>query len=288
MTRFDPEHLEVASLCDIGRQRTSNQDACGEVRSAAGARLLVVADGMGGHAGGETASRLAVETICAAIAGSRQAPGEALRAAFEAANRAVHAAAQRDARLAGMGTTGVALCFSPDGAAYVANVGDSRAYRLRAGRLEQISSDHSLVAELQRRGLLTAEEALVHPRRNEVLRSLGVEPDVQVDLHELACAAGDVFLLCSDGLSGRSRDAEIAELLARDVAVEAARGLVELANRRGGPDNVTVQVARIPAPERESSAASGGGPAPRQLPVWLLACAMAASLLALALWWGPA
>ncbi len=243
---LDPERLEVAARCDIGRVRTSNEDACGEARSPDGARLLVVADGMGGHAGGETASRLAVEALSAAIAESRDAPREALRRAFEAANRSVHDAARRDPRLAGMGTTGVAALFPRDAPAWIANVGDSRAYRLRDGRLEQITADHSLVAELQRRGLLSAEEALVHPRRHEVLRSLGVEPGVEVDLFELELRGGDVVLLCSDGLTGPVRDDMIAGVLRRERPDAAARALVELANRLGGPDNVTVQVARVP------------------------------------------
>ena len=262
MSRLDPERLEVASASDVGRVRTSNQDACAEGRSPTGARLLVVADGMGGHAGGETASRLAVETICASVAASPDAPDAALRRAFADANRIVHERAQREARLAGMGTTGVAACFSQDGRVHVANVGDSRAYLLRGGRLEQITSDHSLVAELQRRGLLSAEEARVHPRRNEVLRSLGIESDVHVDLHELELHAGDVVMLCTDGLSGPVRDAEIAELLRHERPDDAVRKLVELANRLGGPDNVTVQVARLPAgaaPERTPPARGPSG-----------------------------
>ena len=117
--------------------------------------------------------------------------------------------------------------------------------------LEQITLDHSLVAELHRRGMITEEEALVHPRRNEVLRSLGVEPDVVVDLHQVDLQPGDLFLLCSDGLSGVVRDAEIAEVMHREPPAQAVRTLVDFANSRGGPDNVTVQIARIPGPEPE-------------------------------------
>src|SRR5215813_8919555 len=244
--RIDPAQIEIASLSDTGRQRANNQDAFGEGYARSGARWIMVADGMGGHAGGATASRVAVDTVSSAVASSELAAGAALRSALEAANRAVHDEAQRDRSLAGMGTTGVAALFSADGAAFVANVGDSRAYRLRDGAFEQITFDHSLVAELQRRGMITAEEALVHPRRNEVLRSLGIEPDVQVDMHELELAPGDLFLLCSDGLSGVLRDAEIAEVMDRESPAQAVRTLVDLANHRGGPDNVTVQIARIP------------------------------------------
>jgi protein phosphatase len=239
-----PEQIEIASLSDVGRQRANNQDACGEGRTRAGARWMMVADGMGGHAGGETASRIALETVASLLASADSASATALGAAFEAANRAIFEAAERDRALAGMGTTGVAVLFGGD-EAWVANVGDSRAYRVRDRALEQITADHSLVAEMQRRGLLTAAEALIHPRRNELLRSLGVEPSVTVDLHTLDLAAGDLFLLCSDGLSGVLRDVEIAEVLASEPPARAVRTLVDFANRLGGPDNVTVQVALI-------------------------------------------
>ena len=144
-----------------------------------------------------------------------------------------------------MGTTGVALLLEPDGRAWVANVGDSRAYRLRDGRLEQLTLDHSLVAELVRRGMLTAEEAQVHPRRNEVLRSLGVEAEVSVDVTAVDVQAGDQYLLCSDGLSGVVDDQEIAAVLIAEAPADAVRRLVDAANERGGPDNVTVLIARV-------------------------------------------
>jgi protein phosphatase len=237
--------VEVASLTDVGRQRSNNQDCFGELEGPHGTRLLMVADGMGGHAGGATASRVAIETVEQIFRASTEAPDAMLRGALEAANHEVHTQAQNDASLTGMGTTGVALLLPPEGPGWVANVGDSRAYRLRGGRLEQLTLDHSLVAELQRRGMLTEEEALVHPRRNEVLRSLGVEPEVMVDVTEIDVLPGDQFLLCSDGLSGVVSDDEIAELMQGDVPGGAARRLVDAANAKGGPDNVTVQIARI-------------------------------------------
>src|SRR5262245_19333409 len=242
----DPDRIEIASLSDTGRQRSNNQDSFGEGRARSGARWIMVADGMGGHAGGATASRVAVETVSSVVGSSQEAPDVALRAALEAANRVVHDEAQRNTQLAGMGTTGVAALFSDDGLAFVANVGDSRAYRLRDGALQQITLDHSLVAELARRGIITEEEALVHPRRNEVLRSLGVEPEVVVDVHRVELQPGDQILLCSDGLSGVVRDPEIADVMHREPPARAVRTLVDFANSRGGPDNVTVQIARIP------------------------------------------
>ena len=240
--RIEPGQIEIASLSDTGRQRSNNQDSYGEGRAPSGARWIMVADGMGGHAGGATASRVAVETVSSVVASSQDAPDVALRAALEAANRVVHDEAQRNEQLAGMGTTGVAALFSADGLAFVANVGDSRAYRMRDGTLEQITLDHSLVAELHRRGMITEEEALVHPRRNEVLRSLGVEPDVVVDLHQVDLQPGDQFLLCSDGLSGVVRDAEIAEVMHRESPAQSrahAGRLREQPRRPGqrhGPD----------------------------------------------------
>ncbi len=279
MKRIDPERVERESMSDVGRQRASNQDAWGEGRTASGAVWMMVADGMGGHAGGETASRIAIETVSASLAGGDDPPGAALCRAFEEANRAVYDESQRNPRVAGMGTTGVAVLVAPEGA-FVANVGDSRAYRLRGAAFEQISLDHSLVAELQRRGVLTEEEARFHPRRNEVLRSLGVEHEVSVDLHELDLRPGDLFLLCSDGLSGVLRDEEIAEVLRRSTPAQAARALVDLANERGGPDNITVALARVPgeAPARPAQH--------RRISPLAVAMLVLASLLTIALLFG--
>jgi PPM family protein phosphatase len=278
--RIEPAQIEIASLSDTGRQRANNQDSYGEGRAPSGARWIMVADGMGGHAGGATASRVAVETVSSVVASSHDAPDVALRAALEAANRVVHDEAQRNEQLAGMGTTGVAALFSADGLAFVANVGDSRAYRMRDGTLEQITLDHSLVAELHRRGMITEEEALVHPRRNEVLRSLGVEPDVVVDLHRVDLQPGDQLLLCSDGLSGVLRDTEIAAVMHRESPARAVRVLVDLANSRGGPDNVTVQIARIPAPAPEPERAADG----EQRQVRALALALVVVLAGILAW----
>ena len=247
MKSTDPRRIETASLSDVGRRRASNQDACGGLVTSRGARLLVVADGMGGHAGGETASRVAVETVEEFVGCSAGDPAWLLRAALEAANRRIYEEARSDPSLSGMGTTGVALLFPSSGSAWVAHVGDSRAYRLRGGRLEQLTPDHSLVAELERRGMITAAEARVHPRRNEVLRCIGVDPDVDVDVAPVDVQPGDQYLLCSDGLCGVLTDEEMAaELLCASPELAAGR-LVDAANERGGPDNITVQIARIPA-----------------------------------------
>ncbi|HVH20704.1 MAG TPA: Stp1/IreP family PP2C-type Ser/Thr phosphatase [Myxococcota bacterium] len=237
-----PLEIEWGEQTDVGRQRTSNQDCSGmAVAPGDGARLWIVADGMGGHAGGEIASRIAVDTAIASFAEGDGDLAGRLRAAIVAANRAVLTAAQQDRALTGMGTTAVAIAVAGESVC-VANVGDSRAYRIRRARIEQLTRDHSVVAELVRRGHLSEDEAMLHPRRHEVLRSLGFEWDLDVDVEPAEAAAGDTFLLCSDGLSGVVDDAEIASLCAKRRPSDAARALVDAANARGGPDNITVQV----------------------------------------------
>jgi serine/threonine protein phosphatase PrpC len=256
----------VASRSHVGRVRVVNEDSCGSYRSADGSRLLVVADGMGGHRGGATASREALAAIAADFLadanGERAAdlperaapgaadPGERLRRAIESANERVHSMSEEDPGLAGMGTTVVAFLLDAPGRGTVAHVGDSRAYRLRGGRLEALTTDHSVVAEMLRRGVLTAEEAAYHPRRNEILRSVGVLPEVDVEVGAVELAVGDWILLCSDGLCGVVSDAEIEEVLVAAAsdpnALEtAADDLVALANDCGGPDNVTVQLLAL-------------------------------------------
>jgi protein phosphatase len=277
LERLDARLLDSAARTDVGAVRRTNQDAVGESAAGDGAwRVFIVADGMGGHAGGETASRLVVETVQELFPGAEGPVETRLRACIDAANRKVYETQLRDARLAGMGTTGVALAVGPDGAC-IANVGDSRAYRLRDGRLTQLTDDHSVVAELQRRGFITAEQALTHPRRNEVMRSLGTEARVDVDVDPVEVAPDDLFLLCSDGLCGVVPEAEIQELLALRPLDAAAVALVGAANRHGGPDNVTVQIVHVPAP---AVAAESGGRGRRT--ALLLA---GAALLVLAVGW---
>jgi protein phosphatase len=285
MKSIDPRRIETASLSDVGRRRASNQDAFGGLVAASGARLLGVADGMGGHAGGATASRVAVETVEEFVGRSTGDPARLLQAALEAANRRVHAEARSDPSLTGMGTTGVALLFQSTGGAWVAHVGDSRAYRLRDGRLEQLTPDHSLVAELERRGMITAAEARVHPRRNEVLRCIGVDPEVDVDVAPVDVQPGDQYLLCSDGLCGVLGDEEIAAELLRAAPEVAARRLVDAANERGGPDNITVQIARIPAAAGRTGRVLDALQ-PRRVSRLLVVASIFAALCALALLWG--
>jgi protein phosphatase len=252
MSGVDPQLIESASLSDVGQVRTSNQDYCDEFQSPSGNRLLVVADGMGGHRGGATASRVATETIGEIFAAATQESSETLYEALTEANRRVHQQSVDDPELRGMGTTVVTMLFDTDGSAWVAHVGDSRAYRLHTAGMEQITQDHSVVGEMVRRGLITPEEAEVHPRRNEILRSVGVEAEVEIDVAQVVAAPGDFFILCSDGLTGLVSDSEIAQIVQSESPQNAAKQLVDMANDRGGHDNVTVQIALIPGGETQT------------------------------------
>jgi protein phosphatase len=249
MSGVDPKLIESTSLSDVGQVRTSNQDYCDEFLNPSGDRLLVVADGMGGHRGGATASRVATETIGEIFEASTQESSETLYAALSEANRRVHQQSIDDPELRGMGTTVVAMLFDTDGCVWVAHVGDSRAYRLHSAGIEQITQDHSVVGEMVRRGLITPEEADAHPRRNEILRSVGVEAEVEVDVAQVVATRGDFFLLCSDGLTGLVSDPEIEQIVRSESPENAAKQLVDMANNRGGHDNVTVQIALIPGGE---------------------------------------
>jgi len=223
-----------AALSDIGLHRQTNEDSF-----VAAPPLFVVCDGMGGAEAGEVASSLAVETLAA-----RFAAGATLAAAAAAANEAVFARASTRVEESGMGTTLTAVVVKEEEGRFV-HVGDSRAYRLRDGHLELLSDDHSLVGEMVREGRLTWEEAAVHPHRSILSRVLGTEPAVAIDEFSVDLRAGDVLLLCSDGLSGEVAGDDIQELLATGSPEEAARGLVDAARAAGGHDNITAVVIRL-------------------------------------------
>jgi protein phosphatase len=242
--------LKTASLSDVGRVRSENQDAFADLQRASGERLLVVADGMGGHRGGSVASQLAVQAMDAVFQRGDLSGAELLITALSEANRCVHEAALEDPALSGMGTTAVAVLLEGrlDGA-WIAHVGDSRIYRARNGQLEQLTEDHSAVAELLRRGVINEEEAETHPRRNEILRSLGILAEVEPTVTHVDLREGDQLLLCSDGLSGVLSAGEIASVLQRAEPETAVRMLVDSVNSRGAPDNVTVVIASVPEEE---------------------------------------
>jgi protein phosphatase len=225
---------EEAFRSDTGRQRTANEDSY-----YASAPLFVVADGMGGAQAGEVASRIAAESFESA---HRQ--GEAaeafLRRIAESANDRIHGLAQHDSSRSGMGTTLTAAIVDGDDVA-IAHVGDSRAYVLRDGELRLLTTDHSLVEELRRQGRLTEEQAEDHPQRSIITRALGPEAEVDVDTLSFSARPGDLFLLCSDGLTTMVKESEIAEVLEQAGSLsEAVTTLVERANEAGGRDNITV------------------------------------------------
>ena len=229
---------EQAALSDVGRARQSNEDSYLER-----APLFVVADGMGGARAGEVASAIAVETARSSTVGG--SPERDLAAVVRDANREIYEKAQADSEHAGMGTTFTgALVTATDVA--VGHVGDSRMYRYREGDLERLTQDHSLVEEFVRQGKLTPEEAEVHPQRSIITRALGPEPDVQVDTFTFPARPGDVYLICSDGLTGMVSEDEIAEIIGASPSLDdAAKRLVGAANENGGRDNITVVLFRL-------------------------------------------
>ena len=232
--------LTWGGATDQGRIRANNQDAM-----YADPGLFVVADGMGGHQGGEVAANLAVRTI----ANAERSDREQLREAITEANRVVHQTALEEPELHGMGTTLTTLAVSQEVDSHqfvILNVGDSRVYRHRDGELEQLTEDHSYVAELVRRGELDDQAAEVHPYRNMLTRAIGVHAEVAIDEWLLEPVAGDRFMLCSDGLTNEVADLEIAEQLGlgQDPST-TAKALVGLANQRGGRDNSTVLIVDV-------------------------------------------
>lgn len=237
--------LTVAGLSEVGRVRARNEDAF-LARAIQGWTLLCVADGLGGHARGDWASARAVEVFSGhmeRLLGEAD-PEAALRAACAAANEALYREGSTRGSELHAATTLVAVLVR-GAEAWWLNVGDSRLYLLSGGRLRQVSADHSLVAEGVREGVLPASALRDHPRRNVVSRTIGFEPEVTPDTGELGLEPGNTLLLCSDGLFGPVPDEEIESVLAELDSPAAARRLVQLANDAGGPDNITVVVARF-------------------------------------------
>ncbi|NOT60408.1 MAG: serine/threonine-protein phosphatase [Acidobacteria bacterium] len=248
-----PPKIKAAFLSDAGCWRATNQD-CGTLCEPENDALLrlrghlaLVADGLGGHQGGATASQLAVETIREHYyATTASDPHAALEAAFHAANRAIHQAARRTMRLLGMGTTCTALALCGRHA-YCAHVGDSRLYLLRDGAIYLMSEDHSAVMDLVRRGVLHRNDARQHADRNVLLRALGTRSAVNVACWEkpFPVRAADVFVLCSDGLHDLVTDAEIQEIAQAATPSDACAAFIALAKERGGHDNITAGVVRL-------------------------------------------
>ncbi len=259
--------IATGGLSDVGRRRKSNEDsfAISEDR-----HLLIVADGMGGHAAGEVASRLAVESIERHISGSDPrkeptvpasfrspsvdeaslpAPARRVLNAIRLANQEIVRSVRKDSSMRGMGTT-VVIALIHGARAFIGSVGDSRAYLVRDRDLQQLTSDHTLVNEQVRAGALSTQEARRHPARNILTRAVGSQEEVEPDLVEQDVRAGDLLLLCSDGLTTMVDDPDILKtVLAHDGDPQAAcAALIALANEHGGDDNVTVVIARVGTP----------------------------------------
>ncbi|MDH3821095.1 MAG: Stp1/IreP family PP2C-type Ser/Thr phosphatase [Gammaproteobacteria bacterium] len=249
--------IEFAELTDTGRVREHNEDAIGSVADIG---LMVLADGMGGYNAGEVASGIAVQIVTdlASEAATREELADIdphsglmrqsiiLRDAISRSNKIIYQTAQSQTHCEGMGTTIVA-CMFYDNKVSVAHVGDSRAYRLRGGQLEQVTLDHSLLQELVDRGFYSQEEAQRSTNRNYVTRALGVEPTVEVEVHEHNVLPEDIYLLCSDGLPDMVEDDDIHLTISTFNASLDVVGqqLIDLANNHGGRDNVSVMLAQV-------------------------------------------
>jgi PPM family protein phosphatase len=237
-----------AVASDTGRRRRRNED-----NYVVAPPLFAVADGMGGAQAGEVASSLAASAL---EEGSTELHGhERVTALIEEANRRIFARASTDPTASGMGTT-MTVALVEGMSVVIGHVGDSRAYLVRGDSMEQLTEDHSLVNELVKSGKLSEEEAQIHPQRSVITRAVGTDPDVDVDTFTIEAADGDVFLLCSDGLTDMVEDVDILEIVDanRDDLEQAVRSLVQNANKEGGEDNITAVAFRISASDESEPA----------------------------------
>jgi protein phosphatase len=248
--------IEVAGETNVGMKRNHNEDNFSIIEDAG---LYIVADGMGGHASGEVASKMAVDALREFFSATANDPERTwpykmdrskgyeenrLITGIKLANLRIYESAQRDARQRGMGTTIVTMFAVEDGV-YVAHVGDSRVYRIREGKIEQLTEDHSLLNDYIKMKRLTAEEIANFPHKNVIVRALGMKDTVKVDTRFEQPRANDLYLLCSDGLSGPVTDPEMLDITATSQDLKgAATQLIQKANEAGGPDNITVVLAR--------------------------------------------
>ncbi len=240
--------MESYAQTDVGLKRNNNQDFVYASNHRIGTLegLLIVADGMGGQAAGDLASRLCVETMVDTIEGcAEKGAVRVLAKSIRTANRAVTERAKSDPVLEGMGTTLVAA-VPEKGSLYVANVGDSRLYIIDDDRIEQITHDHSLVEEMVRAGKLRRDQARNHPKKNIITRAIGEEGDPLIDFFDVALNQGDIVLLCSDGLTNMVEDEQIFRIVRGSESLEeAGRRLISAANNSGGNDNISVVLAKF-------------------------------------------
>ncbi len=242
--------LATAGSTHAGRIRQHNEDAFDRFDDPERDEiLLVVADGMGGHQGGEVASRMAVGTLGKRCIEGEGDPETRLRQAVEQANQEIYKRSKREWTLKGMGTTVIAVLLCPTGPSFIAHVGDSRLYRLRGGAFDPLTEDHSVVQLLIRSGEITPAEARDHPKRSEITRSVGIWPEVDIDIAPLELVAGDKLLLCSDGLYAMLEDEDMKTLAARAPDPHAGIAwMIDAANQAGGLDNITAMIADFRAP----------------------------------------
>jgi serine/threonine protein phosphatase PrpC len=240
---------ETTCKTDTGRQRRDNEDS-----AFARAPVFVVADGMGGAQAGEVAARIAIEAFEHGLPGGGS-PEERLANLVREANHQIFERSRADRGRAGMGTT-LTAAYVDDAHVAIAHVGDSRAYLFRDGTLQRLTQDHSLVGELVRRGKLSEEQAAEHPRRSIITRALGLEPDVEVDTWTYPARAGDVILLCSDGLTSMISEERVRDILESNPNLDAvADTLINEANEAGGRDNITVILSRLEELDADDPAA---------------------------------
>lgn len=248
--------IRTFGVSDVGKRRERNEDSF-LINEDLG--LAVVADGMGGHLGGEFASKMAVTTVEEVIRAIESDPeitlqegmrikkgdySSYLRYATQVASTRIYEKAVSDSTLRGMGTTTVAALFRQN-KVYIANVGDSRAYRVRNGKIQQITKDHSLVGEQIRAGILSEDDARAHRLKNIITRSVGFQEDVDTDIDIRVVREGDKFIICSDGLSNMVGDEELCTVVEDNDLEAACRHLVDIANERGGDDNITIVIAEV-------------------------------------------
>ena len=239
--------IEVGNLTDIGKRRKHNEDYYGFFRLGEDEFLAIVADGMGGHASGEIASRMAVEIIQEVYAKERadQEVLDSLKSAFEVANFSILQKSLEQDELNGMGTTATVLVIKED-QTFVGHMGDSRAYLFRDAAVNQLTKDHSMVNRMVEQGLLSKEEAEHHPQRNVIYKALGVNRDADLELiGPLPVYLNDIFLLCSDGLTNLVTDEEMLKIVKKESPQKACEKLIQLANKRGGDDNITIQILKM-------------------------------------------
>lgn len=244
--------IEVSNQSDIGCVRQNNEDSFGywepedDEQFLRKGRLAVVADGMGGYEGGQEASRLAVDTLMAVYRDFSGDPQQALIEGLQTAHERIREYSFAHPELRGMGTTCTAAAIVQD-ALYYVHVGDTRLYLIRGGQIARVTRDHSYVSRLVEAGMISPEEAERHPQRNILTAALGTNPDLIMDSPSQPepLRPEDVLVICSDGLWGQMRDAEILKAVKNNNAEQAGRELIELARERGGPDNITVEILRL-------------------------------------------